>query len=99
MQRIRFVRQNVPSPLVDIPQHRPYRIAAIGPNHTPHAVDTTAAGDAFNAAFAVGLMLGYDPAESARYATTAASISVTRAGARPSMTTKEEVSAAFHPKL
>lgn len=62
------------------------------------AVDTTAAGDAFNAAFAVGLMLKYDPAESARYAATAASISVTRAGAQPSMATKEEVSAVFHPK-
>ena len=62
------------------------------------AVDTTAAGDAFNAAFAVALRLGYDPAESARYAATAASISVTRAGAQPSMATKEEVSAAFQTK-
>lgn len=62
------------------------------------AVDTTAAGDAFNAAFAVGLMWGYGPAESARFAATAASISVTRAGAQPSMATQEEVRVAFQPK-
>jgi ribokinase len=62
------------------------------------AVDTTAAGDAFNAAFAVGLMQGYDPVKSARFAATAASISVTRAGAQPSMASKQEVSAALEWK-
>jgi ribokinase len=55
------------------------------------AVDTTAAGDAFNAAFAVGLMQGYEPVESARFATAAAAISVTRAGAQPSLATRHEV--------
>jgi ribokinase len=58
-----------------------------------HAVDTTAAGDAFNAAFAVGLMQGYGPIESAEFAVAAAAISVTRAGAQPSLATKEEVMA------
>jgi ribokinase len=56
-----------------------------------HAVDTTAAGDAFNGAFAVGLLLGKDPAASARFATAAAALSVTRAGAQPSMPTMAEV--------
>lgn len=55
------------------------------------AVDTTAAGDAFNAAFAVGLMQGYDPVQSARFATAAAALSVTRAGAQPSLPTRAEV--------
>ena len=55
------------------------------------AVDTTAAGDAFNGAFATGLMLGNDPAESARFAAAAAAISVTRPGAQSSMPTLAEV--------
>ncbi len=56
------------------------------------AVDTTAAGDALNGAFAVGLMMGKSALESARFAVTAASISVTRVGAQPSMPTLNEVS-------
>jgi ribokinase len=54
-------------------------------------VDTTAAGDAFNGAFAVGLMLGRSPLQSAQFAAAAAAVSVTRAGAQPSMPTMEEV--------
>lgn len=56
-----------------------------------HAIDSTAAGDAFNGAFATGLMLGKSPLESARFASAAAAISVTRAGAQPSMPNMEEV--------
>lgn len=56
-----------------------------------NAVDTTAAGDAFNGAFAVGLLLGKSPIESARFAIAAAALSVTRAGAQPSMPVLEEV--------
>lgn len=55
------------------------------------AVDTTAAGDAFNGGFATGLMLGKTPAESARFASAVAGISVTRRGAQPSMPTRTEV--------
>jgi ribokinase len=55
------------------------------------AVDTTAAGDAFNGAFATGLSLHKGPVESARLAAAAAAISVTRAGAQPSMANMREV--------
>ena len=55
------------------------------------AVDTTAAGDAFNGGFATALMLGKSPAESAAFAATVAAISVTRAGAQASMPSMDEV--------
>jgi len=57
------------------------------------AVDTTAAGDCFNAAFAVALTCGKPPVEAARYGAAAAAISVTRAGAQPSLPSAAEVEA------
>ena len=54
------------------------------------ALDTTAAGDAFNGAFAVGMMHGLSAYESARQAAAAAALSVTRHGAQPSMPTLQE---------
>src|SRR5262249_11832969 len=53
-------------------------------------IDTTAAGDSFNGAFAAGLMLGKSPVEAATFAAAAAAVSVTRAGAQPSMPNMEE---------
>lgn len=55
------------------------------------AVDTTAAGDAFNGAFAVALMRGLQTLDAARFASATAAVSVTRAGAQPSMPTAAEV--------
>jgi ribokinase len=57
------------------------------------AVDSTAAGDAFNAGFAVSLLEGKNPLAAARYAAAVAAISVTRKGAQPSMPTAREVKA------
>ena len=57
------------------------------------AVDTVAAGDCFNGAFAVALLEGNDPWAAARFASAAAAISVTRRGAQASMPTKAEVEA------
>jgi ribokinase len=54
-------------------------------------VDSTAAGDAFNAGFAVSLLSGASPVQAARYASAVAAISVTRVGAQPSMPTAREV--------
>jgi ribokinase len=61
------------------------------PSFPVKVVDTTAAGDCFNAAFAVALTAGKAPAEAARFATAAAAISVTRAGAQPSLPSRKEV--------
>lgn len=55
------------------------------------AVDTVAAGDCFNGAFAVALLQGLDPWAAARFASAAAAISVTRHGAQASMPTRAEV--------
>jgi ribokinase len=55
------------------------------------AVDTVGAGDCFNGAFAVALLEGEDPWTAARFASAAAAISVTRAGAQASMPSRTEV--------
>jgi ribokinase len=55
------------------------------------ALDTTAAGDTFNGAFAVGMALGWAAGESARFASAAAALSTTRHGAQPSMPDRAEV--------
>lgn len=67
--------------------------ATFVPGYAVHAVDTTAAGDTFNAAFATRLTLGDAPVEAARYANAAAALSVQRMGAQPSMPTAAEVDA------
>jgi ribokinase len=56
-----------------------------------NAIDTVAAGDCFNGAFAVALLEGLDPWEAARFANAAAAICVTRRGAQASMPTRAEV--------
>jgi ribokinase len=55
------------------------------------AVDTVGAGDCFSGAFAVALLQGRDPWQSARFASAAAAISVTRRGAQASMPSRAEV--------
>ena len=58
-------------------------------------VDTTAAGDTFNAGFAVGLSEGMPPEKAIAMANRAASLSVTRKGAQTSIPTREEVEASL----
>ncbi|HTB96717.1 MAG TPA: ribokinase [Terracidiphilus sp.] len=57
------------------------------------AIDTVAAGDCFNGAFAVALMEGKDPMQAANFASAAAAISVTRRGAQASMPDRGDVDA------
>lgn len=60
------------------------------------AVDTTAAGDTFVGGFAAALATGKSEAEAIRYGQIAAALSVTRAGAQPSIPTQSDVQA-FKP--
>ena len=55
------------------------------------AVDTTAAGDAFNGAFAVAVAREMEIEDALRFAVATASLCVTRKGAQTSMPTEQEV--------
>jgi len=55
------------------------------------AIDTVAAGDCFNGAFAVALLEGRDPFAAASFANAAAAICVTRRGAQASMPSRADV--------
>ena len=55
------------------------------------AVDTTAAGDTFVGGFAAALANGESEAEAIRFGQVAAALSVTRAGAQPSIPTLHDV--------
>ncbi len=61
------------------------------PARRVEAVDTTAAGDAFNAAFAVALAEGKGEEEAGAFACAAAAVSVTRPGAQPGMPSRDDV--------
>jgi ribokinase len=61
------------------------------PAFNVRAVDTTAAGDAFVGAFAAGLAEGRSVEDALRRGCAAGALSVTRAGAQPSLPTRAEV--------
>jgi ribokinase len=67
----------------------------IVPGRSVKAIDTTGAGDCFVGALAARLAMGASIREALFYANAAASISVQRMGAAPSMPTAEEVAAAL----
>ncbi len=82
-----ILKQGARGVLVAEEDHAAVRV----PGFPVKAIDTTAAGDAFNGAFAVARMRGQSVAESARFANAVAAISVTRHGAQPSMPSAAEV--------
>ncbi len=55
------------------------------------AVDTTAAGDSFTAAFAYGLSMDWNPEKAIRFAIQVAAVVVQRKGAQTSIPTHEEI--------
>ncbi|HIE29235.1 TPA: ribokinase [Candidatus Poribacteria bacterium] len=62
------------------------------PTKQVEVVDTTAAGDVFNGAFAYAIAKGEKIENAIRFANAAATLSVTRLGAQPSIPTADEVS-------
>ncbi len=61
------------------------------PGFQVHAVDTTAAGDAFNGGLGVALARGHPLDAAVRYANAVAALSVTKIGAQPSLPTAGDV--------
>jgi ribokinase len=61
------------------------------------AIDTVGAGDAFTAALTVALVEGAEPADALRFACAAGAAAATRAGAQPSLPTRDEVEALLRP--
>lgn len=61
------------------------------PTYPVKAVDTTGAGDAFNAGLAVAMAEGRSLHEAAQFAAAVAALSVTKTGAQPSLPTRAEV--------
>jgi ribokinase len=66
-------------------------VVDVGAPMVERVVDTTAAGDCYTAGLAVALCEGKKLEHAMKFAATAASISVTRAGAQSSLPTREEV--------
>ncbi len=69
--------------------------SAIVPTYAVDVVDTTGAGDAFNAGLAVALAEGKALEEAVRFANAAAALSVTKPGAAPSAPCRAEVDALY----
>jgi len=63
------------------------------PGYKVKAVDTTAAGDTFNAGFAAGLAMGLSTRESVQLANAAGAMAVTKLGAQGGMPTMEQAKA------
>ena len=59
-------------------------------------LETTGAGDAFNAGLAVALAESLEVANAVRFGCAAAGISVTRYGTTPAMPTRQQVEAILH---
>ena len=56
-----------------------------------HSIDTTGAGDAFVAALTLALTEGQPPAQALRFACTAGALATTRAGAQPSLPSRDDI--------
>ena len=91
----KFVTLGVKKPIITLGERGAYvhELGLIPSMSAGPVVETTGAGDAFNGALAVGLTEDMPLEDAVRFACATAGISVTRAGAAPSMPTRKEVDA------
>lgn len=69
------------------------------PGYSVNAIDTTAAGDTFGAAFCVQYCLGKKMHEAIRFAHAAAAVCVTRKGGQPSIPTQREAESFYQSQV
>jgi ribokinase len=90
-----LVRRGTPNVIIKMGRRGAYVVASTVEDFLPafkvKAVDSTAAGDAFNGGLAVALMRGQGLLAAARFASAVAALSVTRMGAQPSIPTTRDV--------
>lgn len=67
--------------------------ARMFPGFTVRAVDTTAAGDSFNAGFSIGIARGYAIEDAIKLGNAVGALSTTKSGAQAAMPTQAEVDA------
>jgi len=93
----RLIGLGVGTVIVTLGKRGCFMVCAGGKLHVPalkvKAVDTTAAGDAFNGSLALALARGKSPAEAMCFASSVAAFSVTRMGAQVSMPWPKELRA------
>ena len=77
-----------------VTRHESFYVEGIRVN----AIDTTGAGDAFNATLAVMLAIGKSLREAIRYANVAGALATTKVGAQEALPTMEELTS-FHSRL
>ncbi len=92
-----LLSRGVPVAIIKLGAQGAYYATAEGGEYVPPlpvtAVDSVAAGDAFNGALAASLAAGKDLSQAVRIASAAGALAVTRFGAQDSMPFKEEVEA------
>ena len=91
----RLCDRGVPCVITKLSSRGAIRVTAHDSYHQPapavQVVDTTAAGDCFNAAFAVALASDHSEQDAIEFAVAAGSLSVTRRGAQKAMPVRREV--------
>lgn len=89
------LHQRVPMVIITLGRSGVVWCGARGRGHRPayavEVVDTTAAGDSFCGALAVQIAASQSWSEAIRFATAAAALTVTRAGAQPSLPDRQEI--------
>ena len=92
-----LVRRGAKTAVVKMGEHGAHYLSESVTGHVPafpvKAVDTVAAGDAFNAGLAVALAEGLGLPDAVRWAAAAGAIAVTRIGAQDAMPQRDEVEA------